>query len=209
MAGLDSEQQQELAEMSATEQLSQEEELLLEQVQVTITRQLSDSFEHVLAQTPMQQQQQQQQQQDQKQQSHSTGCTAMHSRAPTPGAAAAAAAAAGLEVVQQEPTIAPDDDVLYFFRRIYSMPPFPGERQPVCSLQRRPSCCLLYSASSLLLLHRLPANRISDIVRSQVRAGRCYLCSTVSPAGLLYLTCNWLQQLLASHLLLLHHAANL
>ncbi|WIA38258.1 hypothetical protein OEZ86_001598 [Tetradesmus obliquus] len=28
--------------------------------------------------------------------------------------------------VQQEPTVAPDDDLLYYFRRIFSLPPYPG-----------------------------------------------------------------------------------
>jgi hypothetical protein len=41
-----------------------------------------------------------------------------------------AAAVAERDVMQQVPTVAPDGDLLYLFRRIFAMPPFPGGTHP-------------------------------------------------------------------------------
>jgi hypothetical protein len=161
LAGLDSEQQQQqgLWLASDAEQLSEEELLLLQQVQSHQTEQFP-SFSEPLPEAPIQQQEPGSQlpnragslnrnsscpdwlqdlQLPATEAADAAGCRAnvwrqhsgcsdsnMYSSAIGRGATPGAAAAAG-RALQQEPTIAPDDDVLYYFRHIFSMPPFPGK----------------------------------------------------------------------------------
>ncbi|WIA15637.1 hypothetical protein OEZ85_002264 [Tetradesmus obliquus] len=145
LAGVEMEQQQQqqdrLLLASSVGSFSEQELLLLQQLQTKLTKQSAShtDIEPALWQVPKQQQQQQQLELQQgcntgngnasagRQQSGSSdGKTSGDSsgRAPAPSAAAAAAAAG--PVPQQEPTIAPDDDLLYYFRRIFSMPRYPG-----------------------------------------------------------------------------------
>ncbi|WIA17955.1 hypothetical protein OEZ85_009444 [Tetradesmus obliquus] len=133
---------------SDIDQFSEEELLLLQQLQRRLTECSDGNNDPVLAQTPLQQQQQQQQQQQPQapgqqllcaepqcgqQESQlpsvaAAGAAAAACKGP-PSAAAASAAAAAADVgseAQQEPTAAPDDDLLYLFRRTFCMPPYPG-----------------------------------------------------------------------------------
>uniref|UniRef100_A0A383VXX6 Uncharacterized protein n=1 Tax=Tetradesmus obliquus TaxID=3088 RepID=A0A383VXX6_TETOB len=131
---------------SDIDQFSEEELLLLQQLQRRLTECSDGNNDPVLAQTPLQQQQQQQQQQPQapgqqllcaepqcgQQESQlpsvaAAGAAAAACKGPSSAAAASAAAAADVgSEAQQEPTAAPDDDLLYLFRRTFSMPPYPG-----------------------------------------------------------------------------------
>jgi hypothetical protein len=128
-------QQQQLVEASDSAQLCVEEELLLQQVQTTLARQFSGACEPVLLESPTQTNQQQQQQQGlgpQQLCSPAAGHPHKLDRAAAPCPAAAHAA-------QQEPTAAPDGDLLYFFKRIFSMPPFPGEVRPESAFPCKPA----------------------------------------------------------------------
>uniref|UniRef100_A0A383VV39 Uncharacterized protein n=1 Tax=Tetradesmus obliquus TaxID=3088 RepID=A0A383VV39_TETOB len=94
-----------------------------------------------------QQQQQQQQQQDQelpfaegaagavaaavcnsavRRQHSGSSSDIIHISSDMSGSGPAPGAAGWPEGQQQEPTVAPDDDLLYFFRRSFAMPPYPG-----------------------------------------------------------------------------------